>query len=256
MNIWAEKEIRVQGPLGKLVDQQIRCAPSTERSLFRMEAHADMNMLKFLDHSPSIASSSTISYQFFISDSIFGLIHSVYLVSGIGVVVEHGLRHLPFTEKQAVHSNRSVYTGVDFCKKLCGVFHYSKVSIKSRNWRCSSPTSGMNVNSTLRACPICRKVSYFVIPSVMWHSTKKEKIGKVGRTEEFFREMGLSGVESSCVTFDHLINGYCKIGDVVEHGLRHLPFTEKQAVTPTGQYILGLISARNCVEFPLFEGEH
>ncbi|GMQ03780.1 hypothetical protein CsSME_00049441 [Camellia sinensis var. sinensis] len=82
------------------------------------------------------------------------------------------------------------------------------------------------------------------------------RIGKVGRTEEFFREMGLSGVESSCVTFDHLINGYCKIGDVVEHGLRHLPFTEKQAVTPTGQYILGLISARNCVEFPLFEGEH
>ncbi|THG00173.1 hypothetical protein TEA_003366 [Camellia sinensis var. sinensis] len=44
-----------------------------------------------------------------------------------------------------------------------------------RNWRSSSPTSGMDVNSTLRACPICRKVSYFVIPSVIWYSTKEEK---------------------------------------------------------------------------------
>ncbi|KAL6981679.1 RING-type E3 ubiquitin transferase [Sarracenia purpurea var. burkii] len=44
-----------------------------------------------------------------------------------------------------------------------------------RNWRSSSPASGMDVNSTLRACPICRKVSYFVIPSVIWYSTKEEK---------------------------------------------------------------------------------
>ncbi|KAI7979520.1 E3 ubiquitin-protein ligase makorin [Camellia lanceoleosa] len=43
------------------------------------------------------------------------------------------------------------------------------------NWHSSSPTSGMDVNSTLRACPICRKVSYFVIPSVIWYSTKEEK---------------------------------------------------------------------------------
>lgn len=44
-----------------------------------------------------------------------------------------------------------------------------------RNWRSSSPTSGMDVNSALRACPICRKLSYFVIPSVIWYSTKEEK---------------------------------------------------------------------------------
>jgi E3 ubiquitin-protein ligase makorin len=44
-----------------------------------------------------------------------------------------------------------------------------------RNWRGSSPTSGMDVNSSLRACPICRKLSYFVIPSVIWYSTKEEK---------------------------------------------------------------------------------
>ncbi|XP_068643514.1 E3 ubiquitin-protein ligase makorin-like [Aristolochia californica] len=44
-----------------------------------------------------------------------------------------------------------------------------------RNWRSNSPTSGMDVNSALRACPICRKLSYFVIPSVIWYSTKEEK---------------------------------------------------------------------------------
>ncbi|RWW81375.1 hypothetical protein BHE74_00010245, partial [Ensete ventricosum] len=44
-----------------------------------------------------------------------------------------------------------------------------------RNWRSNSPASGMNVNSALRACPICRQLSYFVIPSVIWYSTKEEK---------------------------------------------------------------------------------
>ncbi|VFR02359.1 unnamed protein product [Cuscuta campestris] len=44
-----------------------------------------------------------------------------------------------------------------------------------RNWRGSSPTSGLDVNSALRACPICRKLSYFVVPSVLWYSSKEEK---------------------------------------------------------------------------------
>ncbi|KAI4333150.1 hypothetical protein L6164_017991 [Bauhinia variegata] len=44
-----------------------------------------------------------------------------------------------------------------------------------RNWRSSNPTTGMDVNNTLRACPICRKLSYFVIPSVIWYSTNEEK---------------------------------------------------------------------------------
>ncbi|XP_050102456.1 uridine/cytidine kinase UKL1, chloroplastic-like isoform X3 [Malus sylvestris] len=39
----------------------------------------------------------------------------------IRLVVEHGLGHLPFTEKQIITPTGSVYTGVDFCKKLCGV---------------------------------------------------------------------------------------------------------------------------------------
>ncbi|XP_057457248.1 putative RING-type E3 ubiquitin transferase C3H69 [Lotus japonicus] len=44
-----------------------------------------------------------------------------------------------------------------------------------RNWRNSNPTLGMDVNGTLRACPICRKLSYFVVPSVIWYSTSEEK---------------------------------------------------------------------------------
>jgi E3 ubiquitin-protein ligase makorin len=44
-----------------------------------------------------------------------------------------------------------------------------------RNWRNNSPTSGMDVNSALRACPICRKLSHYVIPSVIWYFSKEEK---------------------------------------------------------------------------------
>lgn len=44
-----------------------------------------------------------------------------------------------------------------------------------RNWRSGSPSSGVDINSTFRTCPVCRKLSYFVIPSVTWYSTKEEK---------------------------------------------------------------------------------
>lgn len=40
-----------------------------------------------------------------------------------------------------------------------------------RNWRNGSPASGM----ALRACPICRKTSHFVIPSLVWYYSKEEK---------------------------------------------------------------------------------
>ncbi|KAK4392878.1 Uridine kinase-like protein 2, chloroplastic [Sesamum angolense] len=55
----------------------------------------------------------------------------------IRLVVEHGLGHLPFTEKQIVTPTGSVYTGVDFCKKLCGV---------------SIVRSGESMENALRAC--------------------------------------------------------------------------------------------------------
>ncbi|KAG2241993.1 hypothetical protein Bca52824_096166 [Brassica carinata] len=55
----------------------------------------------------------------------------------IRLVVEHGLGHLPFTEKQVVTPTGSVYSGVDFCKKLCGV---------------SIIRSGESMENALRAC--------------------------------------------------------------------------------------------------------
>ncbi|CAN1787625.1 Putative RING-type E3 ubiquitin transferase C3H69 [Linum perenne] len=44
-----------------------------------------------------------------------------------------------------------------------------------RNWRSISPTSGMDPTSMSRTCPVCRKLSYFVVPSVIWYSTQEEK---------------------------------------------------------------------------------
>ncbi|KAG8384961.1 hypothetical protein BUALT_Bualt04G0172600 [Buddleja alternifolia] len=55
----------------------------------------------------------------------------------IRLVVEHGLGHLPFTEKQIITPTGSIYTGVDFCKKLCGV---------------SIIRSGESMENALRAC--------------------------------------------------------------------------------------------------------
>ncbi|KQJ90919.1 uridine kinase-like protein 1, chloroplastic [Brachypodium distachyon] len=55
----------------------------------------------------------------------------------IRLVVEHGLGHLPFTEKQIITPTGSVYMGVDFCKKLCGV---------------SIVRSGESMENALRAC--------------------------------------------------------------------------------------------------------
>ncbi|XP_026392982.1 uridine kinase-like protein 4 isoform X1 [Papaver somniferum] len=55
----------------------------------------------------------------------------------IRLVVEHGLGHLPFTEKQVTTPTGSVYTGVDFCKRLCGV---------------SVIRSGESMENALRAC--------------------------------------------------------------------------------------------------------
>ncbi|MBA0606785.1 hypothetical protein Godav_019202 [Gossypium davidsonii] len=55
----------------------------------------------------------------------------------IRLVVEHGLGHLPFTEKQVITPTGFVYTGVDFCKRLCGV---------------SVIRSGESMENALRAC--------------------------------------------------------------------------------------------------------
>ncbi|KAL1149365.1 hypothetical protein V6Z11_A10G186000 [Gossypium hirsutum] len=62
---------------------------------------------------------------------------NAYVIQSTFQVVEHGLGHLPFTEKQVITPTASVYTGVDFCKKLCGV---------------SIVRSGESMENALRAC--------------------------------------------------------------------------------------------------------
>ncbi|CAL9130809.1 unnamed protein product [Musa textilis] len=55
----------------------------------------------------------------------------------IRLVVEHGLGHLPFKEKQVITPTGSFYTGVEFCKRLCGI---------------SIIRSGESMENALRAC--------------------------------------------------------------------------------------------------------
>ncbi|XP_039008576.1 putative RING-type E3 ubiquitin transferase C3H69 isoform X2 [Hibiscus syriacus] len=69
-----------------------------------------------------------------------------------------------------------------------------------RNWRSSSPSSGMDV----RACPICRKLSYFIIPSVIWYSTPEEKQGIVDSYKAKLRSI-------DCKRFN-FGNGNCPFG--------------------------------------------
>ncbi|KAK9107039.1 hypothetical protein Syun_023050 [Stephania yunnanensis] len=73
-----------------------------------------------------------------------------------------------------------------------------------RNWRCNSPSSGMDVNAALRACPICRKLSYFVVPSVIWYSTPEEKQEIVGGYKTKLKSI-------DCRYFD-FGNGSCPFG--------------------------------------------
>ncbi|KAG0492370.1 hypothetical protein HPP92_005768 [Vanilla planifolia] len=73
-----------------------------------------------------------------------------------------------------------------------------------RNWRSNSPSVGMDINSTLRACPICRKLSYFVIPSVIWYSTPEEK-------QEIIENYKAKLKTIDCKYFD-FGNGTCPFG--------------------------------------------
>ncbi|GJV76211.1 putative RING-type E3 ubiquitin transferase C3H69, partial [Tanacetum coccineum] len=103
-----------------------------------------------------------------------------------------------------------------------------------RNWRSSSPTSGMDVNSALRSCPICRKLSYFVIPSVIWYATKDEKQEIVDSYKARLRSI-------DCRHFD-FGNGACPFGtscfykhayrdgSLEETVLRHLGSEDGQTV--------------------------
>ncbi|KAK7323496.1 hypothetical protein VNO77_26972 [Canavalia gladiata] len=78
-----------------------------------------------------------------------------------------------------------------------------------RNWRNSAPASGLDINNTanntVRTCPVCRKLSYFVIPSGIWYSTKEEK-------QEIIDNYKANCKLINCKHFN-FGNGNCPFGD-------------------------------------------
>ncbi|XP_039046259.1 putative RING-type E3 ubiquitin transferase C3H69 [Hibiscus syriacus] len=103
-----------------------------------------------------------------------------------------------------------------------------------RNWRSSSPSSGMDVNTAVRACPICRRLSYFVIPSVIWYWTPDEKQRIVEGYKAKLRSInckhfnfgnGNCPFGNSCF-YKHA----CRDGQLEEVALRHLGVEDGQTI--------------------------
>ena len=44
-----------------------------------------------------------------------------------------------------------------------------------RGWRSGSHAPGMDINTVVRACPVCRVPTHYVVPSVVWYFTPEEK---------------------------------------------------------------------------------
>lgn len=68
-----------------------------------------------------------------------------------------------------------------------------------RNWRNSAPTSAIKRN--VKTCPMCRKLSYYVIPSSIWYFTMEEK-------QDIIDNYKTSCKLINCKLFD-FGNGYC-----------------------------------------------
>lgn len=73
-----------------------------------------------------------------------------------------------------------------------------------RDWRSNTHAPGMDVDTVVRACPVCRVVSHYVIPSVIWYSNPEEKQEIVDGYKS-----KLSGID--CRHFD-FGNGSCPFG--------------------------------------------
>ncbi|KAJ3683547.1 hypothetical protein LUZ60_013774 [Juncus effusus] len=85
----------------------------------------------------------------------------------IRLVVENGLGHLPFKEKQVITCNGAIYTGVEFCReKFCGI---------------SVIRSGESMENALRACCKGVKIGKILIhkgaekgEQLMYHNLPKD----------------------------------------------------------------------------------
>ncbi|KAJ7571032.1 hypothetical protein O6H91_01G146100 [Diphasiastrum complanatum] len=73
-----------------------------------------------------------------------------------------------------------------------------------RDWRNGPHPIGMDLDTVIRACPVCRVGSHYVIPSIVWYSTPEEK-------EEIVKGYKHKLSEIDCKHFD-FGNGSCPFG--------------------------------------------
>ncbi|KAG0600359.1 hypothetical protein M758_11G027200 [Ceratodon purpureus] len=73
-----------------------------------------------------------------------------------------------------------------------------------RGWRSGSHAPGMDINTVVRACPVCRVPTHYVVPSVVWYFSPEEKEDIVNGYKNKLSEI-------DCRHFD-LGNGVCPFG--------------------------------------------
>ncbi|KAH6558241.1 hypothetical protein KP509_1Z072400 [Ceratopteris richardii] len=73
-----------------------------------------------------------------------------------------------------------------------------------RDWRRTSQPQGSGADTVVRCCPVCRVLSYYVVPSVIWYSTPEEKQEIIDGYKARVRDI-------DCKHFD-FGNGKCQFG--------------------------------------------
>ncbi|XP_024375821.1 E3 ubiquitin-protein ligase makorin isoform X1 [Physcomitrium patens] len=73
-----------------------------------------------------------------------------------------------------------------------------------RGWRSGSHAPGMDIDTVVRACPVCRVPTHYVVPSVVWYFSPEEK-------EEIINGYKNKLGEVDCRHFDYG-NGTCPFG--------------------------------------------
>ncbi|CAN6253510.1 unnamed protein product [Urochloa humidicola] len=82
-----------------------------------------------------------------------------------------------FCEKQCLHPHCPDESGlhVKQCKKNNRLIEALRKSEDIECGVCLDRVLSKPTAAERRACPICRKLSYYVVPSIMWYSSKEEK---------------------------------------------------------------------------------